>query len=138
MFRPRFSALMAAALFALATAACSDDTDSPSGPTPPPAVGTIVIRNDANGPIDRVNFNGCDNPDWGENRLNAGETIEPGATRSWTTEPGCYDIRARVGTLNGIWWDRDLAAGGSLNLALNLSQSNVGPVSLSNSPIKVR
>ena len=138
MFRSRFSALMAAALFALAPAACGSDDNSPSGPSPAPQTGTIAIRNDSDAPIDMVNFTSCEDASWGANRLASGETIAPGATRSWTTEAGCYDVRARIGSLVGTWWDRDLTAGGAINLALDVAVSNVGPVELNRGPAKVR
>jgi hypothetical protein len=109
-------------LFALATvftlAACGDD----SGTGPAPTVSaTLELRNDANVPITMVHIAPCSEAEWGENRLTGGESVAPGALRSFSLAPDCYDVRASTGEKFGTWWDREMIAGDTVRLALPAS-----------------
>ena len=126
MHRNKLAALAAAALLSLGTAACGSDSTGPSR-SGPPHTGTISVMNSSDAPIDAVKFSNCSDPDWGQNRLDAGETIAPGATRSWTADPGCYDVKASIGTLAGTWYDRQLTANGLIQVALDVAVSSVRP-----------
>lgn len=124
MFRNKLTAFAVAALLSITTAACGSDSNGPSAPRN----GTITMLNESDAPIDAVYISSCSDDSWGADRLPAGETIATGATRNFTMPAGCYDIKANIGTLAGIWWDRDLEAGGVLQFALDVVVSNVGPV----------
>jgi hypothetical protein len=108
-------------LVMLGLAACGD-----SGPSGPTAQASLVLRNDAGSPIQVVRFARCEDPDWGSNRLGAGETIAPGAVRTWSIAPGCWDLHAGTTTHSGYWYDGEVNAGGALQFALQPlhSQSN--------------
>lgn len=117
MIRNRIMLAVVAAL-TLGAVACGGDSDGPAAPEPAPQMGTIRLRNDSSVPIVAVYFTTCDRSTWGENRLAASESLAPGALRSWTVEPGCYDFRASTGSKSASWYDRNLAAGGALQLAV--------------------
>ena len=76
--------VLVAALF---FAACSDSNE-PDGDT------QIRVVNETGGTIFRVFYSDCDDPDWGDDRLDSDEVIEDGDTRGFDVDPGCYDIRA--------------------------------------------
>lgn len=124
MFRNKLTAFTAVALLSVAPAACGSDSNGPSVPRN----GTIVMLNESDAPIDAVYISSCSDDSWGPDRLAAGETIATGSMRSFTFPAGCVDVKANIGTLAGIWWDRQLAAGDSLQFALDVAVSNVGPV----------
>ncbi|HEX6106247.1 MAG TPA: hypothetical protein VFZ26_11735 [Gemmatimonadales bacterium] len=107
--------LMAVAIASLALAACGKGDST--GPATAES-GTIVLLNDSSTPIVAVNFSGCDDDSWGPNRLAEAETLAPGALRNWTVEAGCYDLRASTGSRAATWLDRDVPAGGALQLAV--------------------
>lgn len=117
MIRIRLMVVVAAAL-TLGAVACGGDSDGPAAPAPAPQTGTIRLLNDSSVPIVAVYFTKCDESSWGSNRLAASETLAPGALRSWTVEPGCYDFRASTGSKSASWYDRNLAPGGALQLAV--------------------
>lgn len=124
MFRNKLAAFAAVALLSVASAACGSDSNGPSAPRN----GTITMLNQSDAPIDAVYISSCSDESWGPDRLAAGESIATGQSRDFTLPAGCYDIKANIGTLAGIWWDRDLEAGGILQFALDVAVSNVGPV----------
>lgn len=97
----------------VALAACGDG--KATGPT---AQSTLVVRNDAPLPIMVVQFARCTDESWGPDRLGATETIAPGATRTWSIAPGCWDLRVATSTHAGYWYDNEVSAGGALQFAL--------------------
>lgn len=109
---------LAAAVAALALAACGDDGGT--GPTPT-ASATLQLRNDANVAITMVHVAPCSEAEWGSNRLASGETVAPGALRSFTLPPDCYDVRASTGDKFGTWWDQQMTPGDTVRLALPAS-----------------
>ena len=111
----RLTTLAAAALLLGALACGGDDATSPP---PAPQTGTIRLLNESSATIVAVYFTSCDESTWGSNRLAASESIAPGALRSWTVQPGCYDFRASTGSKTASWYDRDLVPGGALQLAV--------------------
>lgn len=116
--RSRILTLAAFALalaFALSAAACGGDS---TGPEPAPRTSTIRLLNESATPITTVYFSQCDDTSWGANRLADGETLAPGALRSWTVAPGCYDFRASNGSKAASWFDREITPGGVLQLAV--------------------
>jgi len=118
--KPALSFLAAALL-----AACgSGDATGPDIPTPPAASAKVSLTNNSNTQIIEVNISSCTDLEWGANRLNAGEVIEPGATRTWTVSSGCYDFRAMTATKAGTWRNRTVSPGATINLALS-SAANV-------------
>ncbi|HSJ14164.1 MAG TPA: hypothetical protein VK939_07105 [Longimicrobiales bacterium] len=110
--------LLLAAVMALALVACGDD--SGTGPVPTTSA-VLLLRNDANVPITMVHVASCSVDSWGSNRLGSGESIAPGAVRSWTFAPDCYDVRASTGAKFGTWWDQQMASGDTVRLALPAS-----------------
>jgi hypothetical protein len=108
----KFRGIAAFAAMVLALGACDRDS---TGPT---ATAALELRNDANVPIVSVNIASCSDESWGGNRLNSSETIAPGATRTWSLTPGCWDVRASTANKSGSWFDREVTAGGTIRLAL--------------------
>ena len=115
MIYTRLTTLAAAALLLGAVACGGDDATSPP-PAPPTA--TSRLLNDTRATIVAVYFTSGDESTWGSNRLAASESIAPGALRSWTVQPGSYDFRASTGSKTASWYDRELAPGGALQLAV--------------------
>lgn len=75
--------------------ACSDD-----GPTQPvvqnPA--TITVNNQLMGPVLFFRVKACGTADWGQDLLPADPvegTIQPGTSKEFTVEAGCYDMQAQ-------------------------------------------
>jgi hypothetical protein len=116
MIRTKLAAFAFAALV-VGAVACGGGGDS-TGPTPAPQTATIRLLNESSVPIVAVYFTACSESTWGSNRLGASETLAPGALRTWTVEPGCYDLRASTGSKTASWFDRDVAAGGAIQLAV--------------------
>jgi hypothetical protein len=100
----------AAALIGLA--ACGSDATGPA------ASASLELRNDSNLPIVSVNIAACSDESWGGNRLSAGESVAPGAIRTFQLTPGCWDVRASTSLRQGVWWDQEVNAGGTIRLAL--------------------
>ena len=118
MIRNYLAGLATAAIL-LGAAACGGDDATGPAPTPPaPTTGTIRLLNESSASIVAVYFTKCDDTTWGANRLAASERLAPGALRTWTVEPGCYDLKASTGSKSASWFDRELAAGGALQLAV--------------------
>ena len=46
------------------------------------------------------------------------ETIAPGASRSWTVETGCYDMRASNGSKAAYWYDIQVTAGNAVEISV--------------------
>lgn len=75
--------------------ACSDD-----GPTQPvfqnPA--TITVNNQLMGPVLFFRVRACGTTDWGQDLLPSDPvegTIQPGTSKDFTVEAGCYDMQAQ-------------------------------------------
>ena len=129
--RHMIRAALAAAVLTLGAAACSDGGGNPAGPSA--SMGKVTLTNNSNATIIEVNYGLCTDSEWGPNRLSAGETIVPGASRSFNVTPGCYDFRAHTGSKYGIWWDKQVSAGGTLNLALSPAANDVSAYGVSQS-----
>ena len=80
----RVKVLLAILLVAF-LAACGDDND--------PGDTSLTIENESGVTIAIVNFSDCDDPEWGEDRLDSDEFLEDGESKSFDVDPGCYDIR---------------------------------------------
>lgn len=119
MIRNARRSIIAAILMAAALA-CGGDSTGPA-PAPDPRTGTIQLLNQSNVSIVGVYFTTCDDDSWGANRLAQAETLAPGALRTWTVEAGCYDLKASTGSKSASWYDRTLAAGGALQMAVPAS-----------------
>lgn len=97
-------------------AACGGGDGGITAPAPSTA---ISLRNDSNAAIVSVYFSACDQTAWGDDRLGATETITPGQTRHWTVTAGCYDVKASTSARWGYWYDRAIAQGDTLKIALS-------------------
>lgn len=105
--RARRTAALFALLAAPLAAACGGD-DGGSGPS---SSATLVVQNTSPSTILIVNFSACTDATWGPDRLGSSEVIEPGAQRSWTVEPGCYDVRARTTSAAKQWLGYTITSG---------------------------
>jgi hypothetical protein len=85
-------------MIAVVVGACSDGSGPPVDDVDDPVAATITVDNGAGTAIDRVYFTACDIADWGVNRLEPGELIAVAATRSWTVDAGCWDLRTETST----------------------------------------
>ena len=56
---------------------------------------SIVMVNQTNAPIYYVYISPCSSTNWGDDRLGSSEVVQPGATRTFTLSPGCWDLKAR-------------------------------------------
>lgn len=117
MILPRLTRLAVAA-FALFAVACGGSDSTGPAADPVPQTGTIRLLNESSSTVVTVHFTKCSDPSWGPNRLSESETLAAGVLRSWTVEPGCYDLRASTGSKSASWYDRELTAGGALQLAV--------------------
>ena len=54
----------------------------------------IVVINTTGETIFRVFYSDCEDPQWGDDRLDDDEVIENGEERAFNVNDGCYDIRA--------------------------------------------
>lgn len=91
--RVRIVALLAAIAVAVPLAGCGDDEEGPMFQDP----ATITVLNQTNGRILQVFFRTCGAAQWGSDRLPddpVDGVIQVGASRSFTVEAGCYDMRA--------------------------------------------
>lgn len=80
---------------------------------------TVTVNNNSTQPICFVYISPSDSNEWGEDRLGAEDTIEPGESFEISVDPGTYDLRAddcdgnvideeqgvEVGTGQNINWD---------------------------------
>jgi hypothetical protein len=114
--------LRAVAIAAIAFGAAACGGDDSTGPEP---MGTIALLNESSVDIVSVYFTSCDDDNWGPNRLADSETLAAGQLKSWSVEPGCYDVRASTGAKSATWWDREVAAGGALNLAAPIALADI-------------
>lgn len=94
-----------AALVMMTLAACGDSSTGPSAQT------ALVVENASPQTIYIVNFGPCTDPTWGPDRLGATETIAAGAERSWTVQPGCYDVRVKTEAGNAEWYGLEIERG---------------------------
>jgi hypothetical protein len=60
-----------------------------TAPTP-----TLILHNNTGVVVCYVYFSLTSEASWGSDRLGSGETVAPGATRSWTVDAGQYDMKA--------------------------------------------
>jgi hypothetical protein len=74
-----------AVLLVVLVAACSDNND--------PGDTSLTIENESGTTIAIVNFSDCDDPEWGEDRLDDDEFLEDGESKTFDVDEGCYDIR---------------------------------------------
>ncbi len=125
MSRQTLKQLCYTAVFALLATACGEGSSNPVGPNPSPANGTVSLTNNANTPIVEVNISSCSSDSWGNNRLDAGQVIPPGGSRTWSVPAGCYDVRAMTASKAGSWWDRTVNAGNVLQLALSSAANEI-------------
>ncbi len=133
MTKSRLAAAAFAAALTLASAACGGDSTGPS-PAPAQTQGAIVMRNDANTNIVSVNISRCTNPSWGDNLLAANESIAPTALRSFPLEPACYDVRVSTASKSAYWYDRTVAPGDTVLLALSAAANEPASVRLEELP----
>jgi hypothetical protein len=56
---------------------------------------TVVMLNQTDAPIYYVYISPCSSSSWGEDQLGESEVVQPGATRTFTMSPGCWDLKAR-------------------------------------------
>lgn len=85
--------------------------------TEEPAVeeATLMLANESANSIYFVYISPCSASGWGSDRLGSDEVVASGRTRSWTLEPGCYDLKA-VDSMGDAAEEMDvqLPAGGTL------------------------
>jgi hypothetical protein len=55
---------------------------------------TLTVVNQTRTPVYFLYISACTSSSWGPDRLGSNEVIGSGATRRWTLDPGCYDVRA--------------------------------------------
>lgn len=87
----RISRWVVALLAAVVFAGCSSEPNSDT---------QIVVLNATGETIFRLFYSDCEDPQWGEDRLDEDEVIENAEERAFNVDPGCYDIRADF-DLNG-------------------------------------
>ena len=119
MFATIFARTRSLALALLATTALAACGSDGGGVTSPAPVTALQVKNEANVAIVSVYFSGCAEGNWGDDRLGATESIAPGQTRTWTLAAGCWDVKASTANKSGYWYDRTIAAGDTLKLALS-------------------
>lgn len=80
----------------------------------------VVMLNRTNTPIYFVYISSCSSSGWGEDQLGDSEVVQPGATRTFTMSPGCWDMKARFSDGREIE-ERQvyMAAGGSRTWTLS-------------------
>ena len=81
----RLKGLLTVLLVVLLVAACGDEND--------PGDTSLTIENESGVTIAIVNFSDCDDPEWGDDRLDSDEFLEDGESKSFDVDAGCYDIR---------------------------------------------
>lgn len=87
---------VAVVALALPIAACGDDPVAPVQMFDNPS--TIRVVNNLLGPVLFFHVRACGTTDWGEDLLPLDPiegTIQPGASKDFTVEAGCYDFWAR-------------------------------------------
>ncbi|MBI2897413.1 MAG: hypothetical protein HYY06_27895 [Deltaproteobacteria bacterium] len=75
----------------------------------PPA---IIIANRSSTSICFVNISSSSDNDWGGDRLGSSEVIGAGASRSWTVDPGSWDVRLQDCQHNNLAERRGIAVRG--------------------------
>ena len=83
------------AAVAVTLAACSDDTPTGPGFENP---STVRVENQLFGPVLFFRVRACGTLDWGEDLLPLDPiegTIQPGDSKDFTVEAGCYDFQAQ-------------------------------------------
>jgi hypothetical protein len=55
----------------------------------------IVLLNQTNSAVYYVYISPCSSSSWGEDQLGDSEVVQPGATRTFSMSPGCWDLKAR-------------------------------------------
>ena len=55
----------------------------------------VVLLNQTNAPVYFVYISPCSSSSWGEDQLGESEVVQPGATRTFSMSPGCWDMKAR-------------------------------------------
>ncbi|HLA64496.1 MAG TPA: hypothetical protein VK610_08700 [Rhodothermales bacterium] len=55
----------------------------------------VTMANRTNIPVHFVYISSCSTNSWGEDQLGSSETVSPGANRTFTMSPGCWDLKAR-------------------------------------------
>jgi hypothetical protein len=65
-----------------------------SGPQTPSQMATLVLHNQTGHTICEVYFRPSGESIWGANRLPDPQLVPDGHTRTWTIEPGFYDLKA--------------------------------------------
>lgn len=88
----RISRWVATLFLVLLFSACSSEPNSDT---------QIVVVNTTGETIFRVFYSDCEDPQWGDDRLDDDEVIENAEERAFNVDPGCYDIRADF-DLNGV------------------------------------
>lgn len=86
---------VALAVVAFVFAGCSDS--SGNDPT------RLVVRNTSSEAVSDLYFSKCNDIDWGSDRL-GNDVISTGASRTWTLDPGCWDMLA--GMVSGVEVER--------------------------------
>ena len=80
----RVSRWVVALLAAVVFAGCSSEPNSDT---------QIVVVNATGETIFGVFYSDCDDPQWGDDRLDEEEDIATATERAFNVDPGCYDIR---------------------------------------------
>ncbi len=92
----KFIGMLTAVVMLVSIAGCSSD----DGPMNPIFENPSVVRvvNNLFGPVLFFRVRGCGTTDWGEDLLPndpVNGTIQPGASKDFTVEAGCYDFQAQ-------------------------------------------
>jgi hypothetical protein len=92
----KFVGTLTAVIMLVSIAGCSSD----DGPMNPIFINPSVVRveNNLSGPVLFFRVRGCGTTDWGEDLLPTDPingTIQPGASKDFTVEAGCYDLQAQ-------------------------------------------
>lgn len=96
--RLRWFPVVALAAIALAVSGCGEgDPVVPEPMFDNPSIVRVVNR--LQGPVLFVHAKPCGTNDWGQDLFGTNDpiegTIQPGGSRDFTVEAGCYDLRAR-------------------------------------------
>lgn len=94
MLRPNRS-FPAALLALLLLVGCSSgrQTYQPQ-PAPVSSRASLVLANNSSQAIFYFYASPCSSNSWGEDQLNDAEVVMPGARKSFTMTPGCWDLKA--------------------------------------------
>lgn len=121
MFRSTRNALFASVVAAtLVLAACGDDNNGPSNPTPEPTGNTTFrMRNSSTISAWYIYVRSCGVSSWGTDRLGSA-VLSPGESATLQLPAGCYDVHAvsSMEDFKEAYWMSHAVAGDATTIAI--------------------